>query len=169
MKLKLLILFASLLFCNLLFAQDSKSSAGIRGGYSFGFTYTLITDNNKEAEALLSFRDGGMQCHVFSKRFKPVLLEYSDHFFLHYGIGGHLGYTRWEKGFKVSQSGYDHYEFRNYFSPVLGADFTATLEYRFYRIPFSIAIDYKPFFEFPGRHFFRLNLWDTALCFKYNF
>lgn len=169
MKLKLLVLIAGLLLGNKLLSQDFKNSVGFRGGYSYGFTYTMFTDENKEAEALLSFRDGGMQCAVFVKKFKPVLLEYSDHFYLHYGIGGHLGYTSWEKGFKTSENGYDHYEFRNYFSPVIGADFSATLQYRFYRYPFSIALDYKPFFELPGRHFFRLNLWDTALCIKYNF
>jgi hypothetical protein len=150
-------------------SQDIKNSVGIRGGFDNGINYTAYTGIHSEAEALLTFREGGIQAGIFSKKFYPVLLEYSDHFFLHYGIGGHIGYVSWVKGYKVNENGFDSYKFHNYYAPVIGADFSASIEYRLYRIPFSIALDFKPYFEFPGRHFFSLNLWDFGLCFKYNF
>ena len=150
-------------------SQDIKNSIGIRGGYDNGIIYTVYTGINTEAEALLTFREGGIQAGIFSKKFSPVLLKYSDHFFLHYGIGGHLGYVSWEKGYKVNENGYDSYKFHNYHAPVIGADLSASIEYRLYRIPCSVVLDYKPFFELPGRHFFNLNLWDFGLCFKYYF
>ena len=148
-------------------AQECNNVIGFRGGESWGFTYRICTDDVNAVEALLSFRDGGMQFTAMKEIFMPVLLKYSDHFFLYKGYGGHLGYSRWNYKNKYYEHGFRGRYMKA--SPLLGIDGVAGLEYRLFKYPFTAGLEFKPFAEFGGRRFFRLNLWDFGLTVKYNF
>jgi hypothetical protein len=149
------------------FTQNYSTCAGFRGGESWGFTYRFYNDENNATEALLSFRNGGMQLTAMKEEFSPVLLNYSSHFFLYKGYGGHLGYTRW------LHDDYNHFTNEFWYhtkaSPVLGIDGLIGLEYCLFKYPFTCGLEFKPFAEVGGRRFFKLNLWDFALTFKYTF
>ena len=49
----------------------------------------------------------------------------------------------------------------------VGFDGVIGAEYRFYTVPLTIAIDFKPYMEFFGKHFFNINLYDFGLTLKY--
>ena len=44
-----------------------------------------------------------------------------------------------------------YYRYRNTRGPVVGIDAMVGAEYRFYRIPLTIGMEYKPFLELFGR------------------
>jgi hypothetical protein len=50
---------------------------------------------------------------------------------------------------------------------VVGVDAMFGLEYRVYTFPLAVTLDFKPFVEVFGEHFFRVNFWDFALGVKY--
>jgi hypothetical protein len=164
---KKFVIFLFTVFPLINFAQNYTSCIGIRGGDSWGFTFRIYNDESNATEALLSFRDGGVQFTAMKEVFMPVLLNYSSHFFLYKGYGGHLGYNSWLHD--------DYNKLNNEFlyhtkaAPVVGIDGLVGLEYRLFKYPVSGGLEYKPFAELGGRRFFKLNLWDFALTFKYTF
>ena len=163
---KKIILLLFVVYPILVNAQDYNTSVGFRGGESWGFTYRICSNEVNAAEALLSFRVGGMQFTAMKEIFMPVLLKYSDHFFLYTGYGGHLGYSRWDY-----KNNYYENKFHGRYmkaSPLLGIDGVLGLEYKLFKYPFTAGLEFKPFAEFGGRRFFRLNLWDFGFTVKYN-
>jgi len=162
MKTKLL--FFILTFPLFLNAQEYLSAVGLRGGLSSGVTCRFFSNDENAIEALLSFRDCGIQLTAMEEKFMPVFLNYSEHIFLYYGYGGHLGYSKWPDE--------DYYNSHRYYInalPLVGIDGIAGLEYRFYKFPVTTGIDFKPFSELGGRRFFRLNLCDFGITLKYTF
>jgi len=151
----------------LLKAQEYKSSIGFRGGESFGFTYRIFNNVENAAEALLSFRDGGMQLTAMKEIFNPALLKYSDHIFLYQGYGGHLGYSRWH--YKDIHDGDYFTRYPVNMFPLLGIDGLIGIEYRIYKYPLTMDIGFKPFAELGGRRFFKLSLWDFGFTVRYTF
>ncbi|NTW31503.1 MAG: hypothetical protein HGB12_02565 [Bacteroidetes bacterium] len=161
-KLLLLFILISPLAIN---AQECNKSIGLRGGDSWGFTYRICSDDANAEEALLSFRNGGMQFTVMKEKFMPVLLKYSEHIFLYKGYGGHLGYSKWRHKDYEDNLYWQHHSKA---SPLIGIDGVIGLEYRLFQYPFSAGIEFKPFIELGGHRFFRLNLWDFGFTVKYN-
>lgn len=149
-------------------AQNPEFAAGFRGGLSSGLTFQQFFNPDEDVKMLLSFREGGVQLTGLMEIYKPVLISYHDQFFMYYGAGMHVGYTR-----------YHHNRWRDYdrdagyyyprTKPVLGADGIVGIEYRIDQIPLTVGFDYKPFFEFFGQDFFRLSFSDFAFTVKYNF
>ena len=160
---KLLLLFI-LITPSLSNAQEYNNVIGFRGGESWGFTYRICNDEVNAEETLLSFRNGGMQFTAMKEMFMPVLLKYSEHFFLYKGYGGHLGYSKWRHDEYIN----DMHWYQSKASPLIGIDGVLGLEYRLFRYPFSAGMEFKPFAEFGGHRFFRLNLWDFGFTVKYN-
>jgi hypothetical protein len=161
---KKIILLAAIITCSFVKAQERSTALGFRSGYSYGLSLRLYSNNFKSSEALLSFRDRGIQFTVFSEKIMPVLTAHSDHFMLCSGVGGHLGYSRC---FLRNYNAEGEVFYKDRAFPLLGIDALFSLEYLFYKIPFIAAIDYKPFTELGGRKFFRLNLWDFGFSIKY--
>ena len=148
-------------------AQQYTREAGFRGGLSAGITYRHYLHDNLSYEALLSFRQFGIQFTILRQVHETTLEEYADNFFLVYGFGGHAGYSYTDR-YRSAFWSEIYYPYRR-FSPLVGVDGFAALEYRFESIPISLAIDYKPFFEVSMYQFFRIQIWDFALAFKYRF
>jgi len=155
----------------MLASQDYTGSAGFRGGYSSGIGFKGFMDEEKALEALVGWRDGGMQFTMLLETYRPVFLGYSEHVFLYLGYGAHVGFTRWYERYQgdVYINGHPTYHYSRHSSPVIGADAIAGLEYRMYRVPLAFGLDIKPFVEFFGESFISLNPMDMGFSVRYTF
>jgi len=163
----LIIIIGLLLSASLLSAQSFSREAGIRGGLSSGFTYRVYLEETLSYEALLSFRQGGMQMTALRQIHEPESYGISENLWFTYGYGAHVGFFFTDK-YKFMFYDEIYYPNRR-FSPVAGIDGYAGLEYRVQDFPLTIGLDYKPFFEFYIYQFFKLRLADMAFTAKYRF
>jgi len=160
------IVFLILLFSVPVQAQNYFRAAGIRGGFSSGFTYRHHLEPELAYEGLLSFRKGGMQLTALREHIQPSLFEFSEDFFFIYGYGGHLGFNYTDNyGFMF----HEYYYYEKRFSPLIGIDGYLGIEYHIPTIPVQAGFDVKPFFEFSLFEFFRIVPWDFAFSIKYIF
>jgi hypothetical protein len=74
------------------FSQNYLSEAGIRGGITSGITYRHYLNDNLAYEALLSFRNGGLQMTLMRQIRELTLTEYVDNLYFTYGFGAHAGF-----------------------------------------------------------------------------
>ncbi|MFA6923341.1 MAG: hypothetical protein WC223_03715 [Bacteroidales bacterium] len=160
---KFILLFASLIIIANISAQNKERAIGFRGGETFGFTYNYNLDESISIGAILKLSHNEIRIVILKEKVIPVLLSYSDHLFFYTGIGAHAGFVSWEK--------YRNNEFRsvNYCAPLIGADAVIGLEYRFFKYPFSLGAEYKPYVDLLGRKIFSLRLFDFGVTAKYNF
>lgn len=157
-----------LVICSKTYSQEYKESAGFRGGFSNGFTYQSFVEENNSCEFMLGFRNRGIQFTGMWESYMPVLLDYSTHLFMYWGYGGHVGYIKWYKYYQYDNYP-DYFMTRQKSSPVLGIDGIAGIEYRIYKYPLVIGLDFKPFIELSGRNFININFYDFGLKAKYKF
>jgi hypothetical protein len=145
-------------------AQDYQTAMSLRSGVSSGVSIQFFRDESKAIEGLLSFRNNGLQLTVIKEYYRPVLLKRSTHIFAFYGWGGHLG-------FEWNNTDHHHDFPPRVFSsgPSAGLDAMAGAEYRFYKVPVTIGLNFKPFAEISATRFFNLNLWDYGFTVKYTF
>ncbi len=164
MKQFLFILLLSLP-AQIILAQDFRQAVGIRAGWSSGFEYRVYTDDLNSYRLLLSTRNRGMQFHALKEFHRYDLFEFSDQLVFIFGAGLHAGYERWDVHHYNYK--YSYYHTRTAF--IAGLDGLAGLEYTFYKAPVSLGIEVKPFFDFFGRDFFKLGLFDFGFTAKYLF
>lgn len=165
-RLLLILFFATSLSCGA-FSQNYIREAGVRGGLTSGLTYRHYLNDNLAYEALLSFRNGGLQMTILRQIREVTLTEYADNLYFTYGFGAHAGFFYTNKYSFLWYN--DFYYTDRKFSPVLGVDGYAGIEYRLTSFPLTLGLDYKPFFEFSSQQFFRLRIWDLGLTVKYRF
>jgi len=151
-------------------AQEKQYQAGFRMGVTSGFTGRAIGNDAWAFEGMLGFRSGGAQLYGLLETRKRLELPRTDKFFLYYGGGAHIGFVGWHKYYP-----YDYYDRHRHWSRyenygvAFGIDGVLGLEYQFESIPLTMGVDYKPFFEFYGPFYFRVNFWDFAFGIRYNF
>lgn len=168
MKKSLLIIIILIFFTLPSFSQNFTREAGFRGGQTAGFTYRQYLDEYLSYEGILSFRKSGMQFTLLRQVHEMNLVfDLGPNFRYIYGFGGHAGYFFTEK-FKPFGFTEIYYPKRK-FSPVLGVNAYAAMEYRLDSFPLVLGLDYKPFFEFSLNQYFRLSLWDIAFTVRYQF
>ena len=148
-------------------AQNYTREAGIRGRLTSGFTYRQYLSPYLSYQGIIGFRQGGCQLTVLRQVNEPEPNEFIENLFLVYGFGLHAGFYYSDR--YRSMWYFDYYYPRPMFSPVIGVDGYAGLEYRFLTVPLGFGIDYKLFFEFSTRQFFRIRLWDLAFNVSYRF
>ena len=150
--------------------QNYEKSAGVRLGNTSGLTFKKFTKNNEAFELMLSGRNEGMQFTATYIFHQPLEFSFNDRFYLHYGVGGHVGYERFDDIAKViTNTAGDEFIFqdRSYF--VMGADANLGVEYRWLEVPITIGFDLKPFINFIGMRYLRARFWDAGISFKYVF
>jgi len=150
-------------------AQAYQNAFGFRGGVCWGPTYKFFVNEQYSAELLATFRKQGMQFTALMQSHKPAFWQYSDHLVFYYGIGGHIGYTRWMKREDVPGTNGNYYHVIPRSSPVIGADAQFALEYQFYNIPLALTIEYKPFIDIFGRPFIDIVLFDFGMTARFTF
>ncbi len=150
--------------------QEYEKSAGVRLGYTSGLTYKRFTVNNEAISLMLSGRKEGVQITAIYLFHQPLELSFNDRFYIHYGVGGHLGYERFGDISKaiINESG-DEFVFQEKGYFVMGIDGSLGVEYRWLELPMTIGFDVKPFFNFIGMRYLRAKFWDAGISFKYVF
>ncbi len=61
------------------------------------------------------------------------------------------------------------YKYDRQWTPVFGINGIAGLEYVFPDVPFLVAVNLKPYFEFTTTRIFQLDVLDVAFAVKYRF
>lgn len=150
-------------------SQDYKSALGIRGGVTNGLFFETFADEENAFRIQLSGRDDGFQLTLLKNRYLPVWLDYSEHLFVFFGYGAHAGYGKYIQRREYYQDGKVYAYYTNRIMPLFGLDANLGLEYRLYRWPFSFSVEYKPYMQFLGEHFFDVNMADFAFSVKYTF
>ena len=165
MKTQLLIILFSLLPCSA-FSQFYPFEVGGVGGYSSGLNCRAYLGEHLSYETLLSIRNDGLQLHLFRQKHEEIKDTPSGSLQFVYGVGAHAGFY-----FTDNYNVFYHtiYFGEKIFTPAVGVDGYAALEYRLYDIPFSVGIRYKPFMEISLKQIFGINLWDVGVTFKYRF
>ncbi|GAB4248750.1 MAG: hypothetical protein Tsb0034_28140 [Ekhidna sp.] len=150
--------------------QLYEKSGGIRLGYTSGLTYKKFVTEDEAVELILSGRNDGMQFNVIYQFHEPMEFSFNDRFYLHYGVGGHVGYEKFDDLAKVlSNAEGDEfiYDERSFFT--IGVDGNLGIEYRWLEIPATFGFDLKPYFNFIGMRHTKAKFWDAAISFKYVF
>ncbi|MEM0938522.1 MAG: hypothetical protein AAF600_00330 [Bacteroidota bacterium] len=150
--------------------QLYDKSGGIRLGSTSGLTYKKFVTENEAAEMMLSGRNNGIQFTTLYHFHRPIEFSFNDRFYLHWGIGGHIGYEKYDDLAKIlSNAEGDEfiYEERSFF--VMGVDAGLGIEYRWLEVPVTLGLDLKPYFNFIGMRYTRTKFWDAGISFKYVF
>lgn len=139
-----------LLFASTMSGQNYKTGVGVRAGFFNGVSVKSFLSPNSAIEGIATYRwDGVVVTGMYEwQKFIPS----APGFDYYLGIGAHIGFF---ENYKWSDA-----------SVVLGADLVAGLEYTFPTAPFTIALDYKPAFNFIGDN--RIWLDSVGLSFRFN-
>lgn len=150
--------------------QLYEKSGGIRLGHTSGLTYKKFVTEDEAVDLMLSGRNEGMQLTVLYQFHEPMEFSFNDRFYLHYGIGGHVGYEKFNDISKVlSNAAGDEFIFEEKSFFAMGVDASLGIEYRWLEIPATFGFDIKPYFNFIGMRHTRAKFWDAAISFKYVF
>ncbi len=150
--------------------QNYEKSAGVRLGSTSGLTFKKFVTENEAIELLLSGRNEGMQFTVMYLFHQSMEFSFNDKFYAHYGLGGHIGYERFDDISKtlVNATG-DAFVFEDKSFFAMGIDANLGIEYRWLEVPITIGFDIKPIFNFIGMRHTRGQFWDSGISFKYVF
>lgn len=151
------------------FGQERKHAIGFRGGSTWGFTYDYLHNETSGFQAVMSFRDKGIQLTGMLKFYKPAFERATDRFWWYFGVGGHVGYQKWEEYFSVVRGTYTYFIEINRYSPVMGLDGVFGLEFRMDLLPIVISLDVMPYFELFGEDFYKFNPFNIGFGIKYAF
>ena len=168
--LRTLILFIFLLpVC--LFGQDYERAAGVRLGHTSGVSYKKFIVESEAVEMILSGRKDGTQFTALYEFHNPIEVSFEEeNFHFYYGVGGHLGFERFNDLNKVLVSDTPVefiFEDKSYFT--MGLDIIAGVEYRYLSVPMTIAFEVKPYFNFIGMRYTNSQFWDAGISVKYIF
>jgi hypothetical protein len=154
-----------------LFGQDYDRAAGVRLGSTSGLTYKKFIVEREAIEMIVSGRNDGTQFTALYEFHKPMEVAFEDeNFHFYYGIGGHIGFERFDNLSKVLVNE-DPLEFvfedKSYFA--MGLDAIVGVEYRYLSVPMTIAFEVKPYFNFIGMRYTNSKFWDAGFSVKYIF
>lgn len=164
-----LITLAIVLFPCWLNGQMAIQQVGFRLGYSSGIFYQVGSEEgNAEIayNALLSFRDNGVQFTGMRIVYQTTLDGISPNLYFGWGYGGHIGFINSDH---IKFRGDDYYFHGERFCPLFGIDGWLTAEYRIHEIPVNVSLNMKPFVELTVPSFFRIVPWDFAVSVSYVF
>lgn len=169
------ILLVSILLVTLegdIFAQEFHHAAGIRLGKTDGLNYKYFFNDDEALEVMLGFGgyDKGMQAYALYEWHHNIRLEFTDNLYVYYGVGGHTGYiSKNSKQIYYSEGALPSvYNGKTtYFA--IGADAIVGLEYRIFKVPMTVGIDFKPYVEYYGFTDVQFKFWDFAFNLKYIF
>jgi len=153
-----------------LFGQLYEQRIGIRMGYTSGISGKIIKDRKVALEGILGFRQGGMQVYGLVEAQKPLIFDGIHDLQMYFGGGAHVGYVNGVERYKSynSPNGSHYYE-ELVTGPVLGLDAIFGVEYTFIKVPLTLAIDFKPFFEWQSFSKLKANFYDFSINLKYTF
>jgi hypothetical protein len=149
--------------------QISTRQAGFRLGYRSGIFYQVSSETgNAETgyNAILSFKDSGVQLTGLKIVYENSLNGISPNLFFGWGYGGHVGFINSDH---VRSMGEDYYFHDERFCPLLGIDGWLAAEYRIRDIPVIVSLNLKPYVEITIPAFVRLMPGDFGISVSYVF
>jgi hypothetical protein len=149
--------------------QISTRQAGFRLGYRSGIFYQVSSETgNAETgyNAMLSFKDSGIQLTGLKIVYENSLNGISPNLFFGWGYGGHIGFIYADH---VRSMGEDYYFHDERFCPLLGIDGWLAAEYRIRDIPVIVSLNLKPYVEITIPAFVRLMPGDFGISVSYVF
>ena len=162
---RILLIFTLAISGFLVNAQEFRQAVGIRIGWTPGFEYRIFSDELNSYRFLISTRGRGGQAHLLKEFHRHDLFAFTDQLTFIYGAGVHGGYERWDiKHYNENSEWYTTHS-----SFVAGMDGLVGLEYMFYKLPISLGLEAKPYFEFFGQEVFDIELFDFGFTVKYLF
>ncbi len=165
MKRTILTILAVLTFSSLM-AQRFEKAVGIRAGQTRAIFFDVQNKYLSSYRFMLSWRENGSQFTAM-KYFHQYKMEiFPEYISLYYGYGIHAGYVKWDQYYQNTEHGFYWDEAT---APVIGLDGLLGLSYDFKRLPVSITLEVKPFFDFWGKKIFSPNPFDFAVCAIYCF
>ena len=168
-KLTQLLLITLLIPATYVSGQMATRQAGFRGGYRSGLFYQVTHEEGYVEigyQALLSFKDSGLQFTGLKIIYEATLDDVSPNLFVSWGYGGHVGFIYSDH---VRFMGEDYYYSHDRFSPLIGIDGWAAFEYRLSDIPLNVSLNFKPFIELTIPSFVRVIPFDVGLSVSYAF
>lgn len=131
-------------------AQNYKTGIGARVGFFNGLTVKNFVSPHNAVEGILNFRwDGVIVTGLYEWQYRIPSAPGLDY---NLGVGAHVGF-------------FDKYKYDDDAKTILGADILVGLEYTFPTAPFSLALDYKPAFNFIGDN----HIWADGLALSFRF
>lgn len=146
-------------------AKEKNHALGLRGGISSGLEYRYYLGEQNSIKFLLSWRDRGLQLHGLYEIHAKGLFDFSNQLTFVYGGGIHAGYESWYRSYYIGHTRYTEPVSR----PLAGLDLLAGLEYPFIIFPLSVGFEVKPYVDFWGKNFVKVQPFDFAFTFKYHF
>ena len=150
-------------------AQNTSTSVGLRGGGVSGLSIKIIDDDFSGVEMILGSQMNGFRFTGIVQKYKPVAVHRIANFFFVSGIGGHVGYIKYNDAQTTVVNGIEYYSYHEQVAPIIGADMMLGFEYHFESIPINLSLDYKPYFELFGQQTFRMDFWDIGFSLRYVF
>lgn len=118
--------------------RDYRTGIGARLSPSSGLTVKSFISDASAIEGIISFRWQGFIANGLYETHRDAFKN--NNFNFYYGFGGHFGV--WDNDWKH----HPWYDDGNDFV-ALGADGIIGVEYTFEKVPFNIALDWKPMFN----------------------
>jgi len=148
------------------FAQFYAKEVGVRGGYTSAISFRVNLEEALSYEAQMSYRGEGLIFNLIRQQHHDLGMDRLGNWKFIYGFGPHAGFymtDRYRIFFREIYFG------SKIFTPVIGFDGYAALEYQLADLPASFGVDYHPFMEISLRQVFGINLWDFGVYMKYRF
>ncbi len=149
-----------------LYSQDYLRSLGIKTGNNPGAYYRKFADDVNALELIASFQRAGIQFMAIREFFQPMYLAQSNQFFVFYGVGMELGYTK----LSADISKFNNKLYRQ-IQPEFGTGISGIIgiEYHSISLPFALSVEYIPVFQFYLPYSFFNQKYYFAVSIAYTF
>lgn len=152
------------------YSQVYEKQVGLRLGVTSGITGKIIKNDRTAIEGILGFRDGGMQIYGLVESYHPLIKTNTTHWMIYFGGGAHMGYVNgYSKERRWSNTAGYYYDEIRVAGMVLGLDGVIGTDYTFNKVPITLSLEFKPYFELQDFWNFDVNFWDVGFGIKYSF
>jgi hypothetical protein len=148
------------------FSQFYPREIGGRGGYTSGVTFRVNIEEDLSYEMQLSHRHKGAIFTMLRQRHMEIGMDKKGNWEFLYGAGVHAGFY-FTDSYRVFYK--EIYYGNNMFTPVIGFDGYAGVDYVLQELPMSFGVSFQPHMEISLMQIFGINLWDFGVHFRYRF
>jgi hypothetical protein len=167
---KFILILVTLTLISSSYSQVYEKQVGLRLGVTSGITGKIIKNDRTAIEGMLGFRDGGMQIYGLVESYHPLIKTNTTHWMIYFGGGAHMGYVNgYSKERRWSNTAGYYYDEIRVAGMVLGLDGVIGTDYTFNKVPITLSLEFKPYFELQDFWNFDVNFWDIGFGIKYSF
>ena len=164
---KITLYIALAILCTTVKAGDFERSIGVRFSGNSGIYFDQLNPDLSSTRIQLGWRQEGTQVTAMKIFRRYNLDQLPENFSFFYGYGAHAGYVHW-KHYNSYIEGEGTYWTERY-APVFGLDGICGVSYNMKKMPLAFNLEVKPYFDYWGKEYFKLNVFDFSLSVEYNF